>query len=75
VVLHIRRLDSPFAEFVIEFRDWLRADSGAAARYAAVKRALALEYADAADYDDYTRAKTIFMDEAQAEIERRRTRR
>lgn len=68
VILHVRREDSPFAAFVVAFRDWLRADRAHAERYEATKRALALRFAGAADYDDYTRAKTAFIDEAQAEM-------
>jgi GrpB-like predicted nucleotidyltransferase (UPF0157 family) len=67
-ILHIRRADSPFAAWVIGFRDWLRDDPNVAARYAAVKRELAERFAGAPDYDDYTRAKTTFMDEAQAAL-------
>ncbi|UYO98603.1 GrpB family protein [Microbacterium sp. M28] len=66
VILHVRRADSPFADFVRAFRDWLRADPDARARYETTKRELAAGFADAADYDDYTRAKSAFMDDAQA---------
>ncbi|MGN8025847.1 GrpB family protein [Microbacterium sp. 22242] len=65
VILHVRRMDSSFADFVLCFRDWLRSDGSARADYAAHKRALAAEFAGADDYDDYTRAKSVFMDEAQ----------
>lgn len=67
-ILHVRRDDSPFAQWVLAFRDWLREDAGAAADYGEVKRRLATRFADAPDYDDYTRAKTAFMDEAQARM-------
>lgn len=68
VILHVRRADSPFAAFVLAFRDWLRADPDHRERYEAVKRDLAARFADAADYDDYTRAKTAFIDLAQREM-------
>ncbi|WP_330257366.1 GrpB family protein [Nocardia sp. NBC_00565] len=54
-ILHIRRVDSPFAEFVVLVRDWLRAHPDEARRYAAHKRALAAHHAADPDYDDYTR--------------------
>ncbi|WP_394619596.1 GrpB family protein [Lentzea sp. JNUCC 0626] len=63
VILHVRRADSPFARFVVDFRDWLRAHPDQAARYERIKRDLADDHADAADYDDYTRAKTAFFTE------------
>lgn len=65
VILHVRRRDSPFADFVLRFRDWLRADADNAGAYAALKHDLASRYADADDYDDYTRAKSGFLDAAQ----------
>lgn len=69
VILHIRRLDSPFGRYTIWFRDWLRAHPAERDRYALVKRQLAAAYADAADFDDYTRAKTGYLDEVQAAFE------
>ncbi|WP_127817677.1 GrpB family protein [Microbacterium sp. CPCC 204701] len=68
MILHVRLADSPFADFVLAFRNWLRDSSENVRRYEALKRALAAEYADAKDYDDYTRAKTEFMDLAQTEM-------
>lgn len=62
-ILHIRRTDSPFAEFVVLVRDWLRAHPDEADRYAARKRVLARRHAGDPDYDDYTRAKSAFFDE------------
>ncbi|MGO4678912.1 GrpB family protein [Microbacterium sp. 2MCAF23] len=66
LILHIRRADSPFADFVVSFRDWLRADPEGRAEYERLKRSLAAVHAGADDYDDYTRAKSAFMDRAQA---------
>lgn len=65
IILHVRRADSSFADFVRSFRDWLRADPASAREYERLKRALAQQHAAAADYDDYTRAKSEFMDRAQ----------
>ncbi|WP_194817951.1 GrpB family protein [Nocardia sp. XZ_19_385] len=62
-ILHIRLLDSPFADWVLLLRDWLRANPVAAIRYDTHKRALAERFADGDDYDDYTRAKTAYYDE------------
>ncbi len=70
VILHVRRLDSPFAAHVVAFRDWLRAVPAEAAAYEATKRSLAARHADADDYDDYTRDKTAFLDAAQSRMER-----
>jgi GrpB-like predicted nucleotidyltransferase (UPF0157 family) len=69
VILHIRRKDSPFARYTVWFRDWLRAHDAERDRYAQVKRALASEHAGDADFDDYTRAKTAYLDEVQAAFE------
>ncbi|QJW38460.1 GrpB family protein [Cellulosimicrobium protaetiae] len=69
VILHVRRLDSPFAAYVVAFRDWLRAVPAEAAAYEATKRSLAARHSDADDYDDYTRDKTAFLDAAQARME------
>ncbi|MGF6823406.1 GrpB-like predicted nucleotidyltransferase (UPF0157 family) [Microbacterium sp. ZKA21] len=72
VILHVRRADSPFADFVRSFRDWLRRDPAARAEYESIKRDLAAGFADAPDYDDYTRAKSAFMDHAQSAMGWRR---
>jgi len=66
LILHVRRADSPFADFVLSFRDWLRAHPVARTEYERLKRSLAAVHAGADDYDDYTRAKSAFMDRAQA---------
>jgi dephospho-CoA kinase len=65
VILHVRHERSAFADFVLSFRNWLRSDEHARDEYAVHKRTLAARFADADDYDDYTRAKSDFMDEAQ----------
>jgi dephospho-CoA kinase len=68
VILHIRRSDSPWGRYTVWFRDWLRADPSARGRYEAMKREESSRNAGKADYDDYTRAKTSFFDEVQAEF-------
>lgn len=68
-ILHVRRLDSPFAEFVVLLRDWLRANPDEADRYGAYKRLLA-EHSNDPDYDDYTRAKTAFFDQIEPRMRR-----
>ena len=45
-ILHIRRTDFPFAQFVVEFRDWLRHHPDQAGRYEQLKRTLATQHAD-----------------------------
>lgn len=67
-ILHIRRADSPFAEFVVEFRDWLCHHPDQARRYEQLKRSLAEQHADALDYDDYTRAKSTFLNQIQPQM-------
>lgn len=67
-ILHIRRLDSPFARFVVVFRDWLRSNPQQAQRYQETKRRLADEHAGDGDYDDYTRAKSTFFDQTNDEM-------
>ncbi|MDX3659968.1 GrpB family protein [Streptomyces sp. ID05-26A] len=67
-ILHVRRADSPFARFVVDFRDWLRSNPEQARRYEDVKRGLAAAHAGEPDYDDYTRAKTAFFDEIQPRL-------
>jgi GrpB-like predicted nucleotidyltransferase (UPF0157 family) len=65
VIVHVRRADSPFAQYVVTFRDWLRANPDEARRYALTKRSLATRHVSETDYDDYTRAKTDFLNDAQ----------
>ncbi|MGX1694818.1 GrpB family protein [Microbacterium keratanolyticum] len=68
-ILHIRRTDSPWGQYTVWLRDWLRANSEARERNESVKRALSAQQIGKADYVDYTRAKTAFSDEVQAEFE------
>ena len=70
LILHVRRTDSPWGEYTVWFRDWLRAHPADRDRYEAVKRALAEGERGKADYDDYTRAKTAYFDEVQGRFER-----
>jgi len=65
-ILHVRRMDSPWGCYTVWFRDWLRAHPDARYRYEAAKRELAEANTGKADYDDYTRAKTVFFDQVQS---------
>jgi GrpB-like predicted nucleotidyltransferase (UPF0157 family) len=67
-ILHIRRADSPFAQFVVLFRDWLRGNPEQADRYQRTKRHLAERHAGDGDYDDYTRSKSAFFDRTDGEM-------
>lgn len=67
-ILHIRRADSPFAQFVVLFRDWLRNNRDQANAYQETKRRLARQHAGDPDYDDYTRSKSAFLDETNDEM-------
>lgn len=69
VIVHIRRSDSPWGEYTVWFRDWLRAHPQERERYEALKRELSAENMGKPDYDDYTRAKTEFFDEVQEQFE------
>ena len=68
IVLHVRRTDSPWGRYTVWFRDWLRESPEARHRYESTKRRLSAQNAGKPDYDDYTRAKTAFVDECQAEF-------
>jgi GrpB-like predicted nucleotidyltransferase (UPF0157 family) len=68
-MLHIRRADSPFAQFVVLFRGWLRSNPEEANRYQQVKRRLAEHHAGDGDYDDYTRNESAFFDETNDEMQ------
>ncbi|ABL79537.1 GrpB family protein [Nocardioides sp. JS614] len=67
-ILHIRRADSPWGRYTVWFRDWLRAHPAERERYENTKRKLSLKNAGKPDYDDYTRAKTVFVDDVQQEF-------
>lgn len=69
-ILHLRLAGSPFARFVVEFRDWLRHHPDEVRRYEQLKRALAQQHAGTPDYDDYTRAKTAYFDKIQPHLRR-----
>ncbi|BAJ74287.1 uncharacterized conserved protein [Microbacterium testaceum StLB037] len=68
-ILHVRRFDSPWGRYTVWFRDWLRAHPAERDRYARLKQRLSAQQVGKADYDDYTRAKTVFFDEVQAAFE------
>lgn len=68
VILHVRRTDSPWAQWAIAFRDWLRAHDDERDRYAAVKAELMRANAASGDFDDYTRAKTAYFDEVEPRV-------
>jgi GrpB-like predicted nucleotidyltransferase (UPF0157 family) len=70
VILHFRRGDSPWGWYTVWFRDWLRANPDALARYETTKRELSKANEGKPDADDYTRAKTAFFDEVQHEFTR-----
>jgi GrpB-like predicted nucleotidyltransferase (UPF0157 family) len=70
VILHFRRADSPWGWYTVWFRDWLRENPEALARYEATKRKLSKANEGKPDVDDYTRAKTSFFDEVQDEFTR-----
>lgn len=63
VVVHFRRADSPWANYTIWFRDWLRAHPDQRQRYERIKRTLSADNAGKTDYDDYTRAKSAYFRE------------
>ena len=67
-ILHVRRTDSPWGRYTVWFRDWLRAHDDMRDFYAQTKRVLSERNVGKADYDDYTRAKTVFFDEVQDEF-------
>ncbi|MCW2857396.1 MAG: hypothetical protein JWR52_3011 [Marmoricola sp.] len=63
VVLHVRRADSPWGRYTVWFRDWLIAHPGERERYENTKRRLSSDNAGKTDYDDYTRAKSVYFRE------------
>lgn len=66
-ILHVRLLASPFGVRTVAFRDRLRADPELRRSYERLKADLATTHAGAQDYDDYTRAKTRFIQAASAD--------
>ena len=60
-ILHVRRLDSPWHDRTIRFRDELRADPAVREAYETAKLRAADTHAGDDDYDDYTRAKSAFF--------------
>lgn len=68
-ILHVRQAVSPFGRYTLWFRDWLRANPVERDRYQRVKAELAVAHARDADYDDYTRAKTAYLDKVQDRFE------
>lgn len=69
-ILHIRQTASPFGRLTVAFRDWLRGNPDQRKRYEELKVKLAGIHADDPDYDDYTRAKTVFFDEVERHLPR-----
>ncbi|MEU4689303.1 GrpB family protein [Actinoplanes sp. NPDC023714] len=57
--IHVRRAGSFAEQFALLFRDFLRADAATAAEYAALKRALAVDFRE--DRHGYTDAKSPFF--------------
>jgi dephospho-CoA kinase len=69
-ILHVRQLGSPWWSYTVQFGDWLRTSPAGRRAYQRVKQQAADAHARDADYDDYTRAKSAFFDQFQAEYER-----
>jgi len=61
VHIHVRLLGHWNEQFALLFRDYLRTSPETAARYAALKRALAARYPRPEDREDYTEAKDPFI--------------
>lgn len=70
VNLHVRAAGSPAWRFALCFRDWLRADSGAAGEYLALKHRLAELHAGDPGIDGYAAAKDSWFAAAEARMER-----
>ena len=62
--VHVREVDSPGWRFALLFRDWLRADAGARAEYAGVKRVAADRWAADRDATRYVADKEAWFDRA-----------
>ncbi|MGI8723142.1 MAG: GrpB family protein [Geodermatophilaceae bacterium] len=69
-ILHIRKEASPWARYTILFCDWLRQHPAERMRYQQTKSELAGAHAGDLDYDDYTRAKTAYFDDVQAQLDK-----
>lgn len=67
-ILHVRRADSPWGRYTVWYRDWLRAHDDMRDYYARTKHVLSERNVGKSDYDDYTRAKTVFFDEVHEEF-------
>lgn len=70
VNLHVRSAGSPAWRFALCFRDWLRADPGAAGEYLALKHRLAELHAGDTGTDGYAAAKDSWFAAAEARMER-----
>ena len=68
LIVHVRRADSPWGQYTVWFRDWLREHPDARERYEKTKRQLAERNVGKSDYDDYTRAKSAFFDDVEREF-------
>jgi dephospho-CoA kinase len=68
--LHVREVGSPGWRFALLFRDWLRADPGAAGEYLAVKRLAAERHGHEPDADGYVSVKEPWFDAAGPRAER-----
>lgn len=70
VNLHVRAAGSPAWRFALCFRDWLRADPGAAGEYLALKHRLAELHAGDSGTDGYAAAKDSWFAAAESRMER-----
>jgi len=68
-ILHVRLVNAPWWSYTVLFRDWLRANEPGRRAYEAVKLAAAAAHALDADYDDYTRDKSVFFDQVHESFE------
>ncbi|WP_433267341.1 GrpB family protein [Actinosynnema sp. CS-041913] len=61
-IAHVRLLGSPWWAETVRFRDVLRADPAARRACEEMKSRAAEAHSGDADYDDYTRSKSVFFD-------------